>query len=65
MFKATEAERKKKRNKPTYRSANKSLFMQNYRPIFIFVSLAIVIRINNPPNLNITIQVAFLRFVRA
>ena len=64
MFKATEA-KEKKRNKPTYRSANKSLFMQNYRPIVLFVSLAIVIRINNPPNLNITIQVAFLRLVRA
>ena len=39
MFKATKVEKKKnKTNKPAYRSANKSLFVQNFRPLFIAVS---------------------------
>ena len=57
--------REKNKNKPTYWSGNKSLFVQNYRPLFLAVSPAIVMRINNPPNLNIMIQIAFVRFVRA
>ena len=36
MFKATKVE-KNKRNKPTYRSTNKFLFIQNFRPLFIAV----------------------------
>ena len=63
MFKATEAERKK-RNKPTYRSANKSLFVQNYRPLFLAVSPTIAMWINNPPILDM-IQISFVRFVHA
>ena len=43
MFKATKVE-KNKRNKPTYQSANKFVFMQNFKPLFIAVSWAIVIR---------------------
>ena len=51
MFKASKVEKKtttknkkqkQKRNKPTYRYANKSLFVQNFRPLFIAVSWAIV-----------------------
>ena len=46
MFKATKVGKKiKKRNKPTYRSANKSLFVQNFRQLFLLfiaVSRAIV-----------------------
>ena len=40
MFKATKVEKKKKNktNKPAYQSANKSLFVQNFRPLFIAVS---------------------------
>ena len=57
--------KEKNKNKPTYWSGNKSLFVQNYRPLFLAVSPAIVMRINNPPNLNIMIQIAFVRFVRA
>ena len=51
MFKAAESERKK-RNKPTYRCGNESLFVQSYRLLFLTVSPAIVMRINDPPNLN-------------
>ena len=36
MFKATEIERNKK-NKSTYRSANKSLFVQNFRTLSLAV----------------------------
>ena len=57
--------KEKKKNKPTYWSGNKSLFVQNYRLLFVAVSPAIVMLINNPPNLNIMIQIAFVRFVRA
>ena len=43
MFKQNKVEKKKnRRNKPTYRSANKSLFVQNVRPLFIAISPAIV-----------------------
>ena len=35
--------KKNRRNKTTYRYANKSLFMQNYRPLFLVVTPAIVI----------------------
>ena len=56
---------KEKRNKPTYWSAKKSLFAQNYRPLFLAVSPAIVMWINNASNLNIIIQIAFVRFACA
>ena len=36
MFKATEIERNKK-NESTYRSANKSLFVQNFRTLSLAV----------------------------
>ena len=41
MFKATEV-KKNKRNKSTYRSANKSLFVQNFRTLLLAVSPATV-----------------------
>ena len=56
--------KEKKRNKPTYQFTNKSLFMQNDRLLFFTASPAIVMQINNPPNLNM-IQIALVRFVRA
>ena len=40
MFEATEFERKT--NKSTYRYAKKSLFVQNFRPLFLAVSPAII-----------------------
>ena len=42
MFKAIKVE--KKRNKLTYRSTNKSLFVQKFRPLFISIPRAIVTR---------------------
>ena len=50
MFKATEVEKKNKNknrnkgNRSTYRYANKSLFVQNFRPLFTTVSPAIVMQ---------------------
>ena len=41
MFKATEVERKI-RNKSTYQYANKFLFMQKFRPLFLTVYAAII-----------------------
>ena len=38
------SKKKKKRNKPTYRFANKFLFMQNFRPLFLAVSPATVMQ---------------------
>ena len=43
MFKAAEVERK--RNKSTYPYANKSLFVQNFRPLFLTVSAVVVMRV--------------------
>ena len=48
MFKATEVEKKNKNknkgNRSTYRYANKSLFVQNFRPLFTTDSPAIVMQ---------------------
>ena len=42
IYKINEVE-KNRRNKTTYRYANKSFFMQNFRPLFLVVSPAIVL----------------------
>ena len=45
MFKATEVKRKNKRNKYAYWYTNKSIFVQNFRPLLLAASPVIVMRL--------------------